>query len=294
MKLSVVVPVYRAEKTLRQCVESILKQDYEDMEIILVDDGSPDNCPQICDQMGQDWVQVKVVHRKNGGLSAARNTGISMARGEYVTFVDSDDCLERDTLQPLMMILHDNPDIDLLEYPVDVKGKTRLDFNDEWFSTVMEYWTKTRAYSHTYACNKIFRISLFNEVKFPEGKTFEDAWTFPKLLKNVRVVVTSARGLYVYRCNNESITEKAGGEELMSLLEAHLASSFPIPLIYLLNIQLDVYRMTGKILLRDGLVPEPVHNAKENVKLFMYKHFGIRMLCCVHKFFIGLRGGSLS
>ena len=283
MKLSVIIPVYRVEQTLSQCVESVLQQHFEDMEIILVDDGSPDNCPKICDRLQEEWPQVKVVHRENGGLSAARNTGISMASGEYITFVDSDDWLERDTLRPLMVILHDNPDIDLLEYPVDVKGKLRLDLNDERFSTAEEYWTKTQAYGHTYACNKIFRTTLFDEVKFPEGKAFEDVWTLPRILEKTGAIATSSSGCYHYRDNAEGITATAGGKELTSLLEAHLNCQFPTPLIYLLNIQLDVYDLTGQILLQDGRPAEGGNNIKEKLKLFTYKHFGISKLCKVKK-----------
>ena len=89
--ISIVVPIYKVEKYLRRCIESLINQDYPDIEIILVDDGSPDNCGTICDEYAQKDARIIVIHQQNGGLSAARNTGIDVARGEYLMFVDSDD-----------------------------------------------------------------------------------------------------------------------------------------------------------------------------------------------------------
>ena len=91
MKLSIVIPVYLVESTLKRCVESVLSQDVEDMEVILVDDGSPDNCPKICDEWGRKDNRIMVIHKENGGLSEARNAGIDIASGDFITFVDSDD-----------------------------------------------------------------------------------------------------------------------------------------------------------------------------------------------------------
>ena len=89
--ISVIVPIYNVERYLEKCVNSILVQTYSNLEIILVDDGSPDNCPQLCDQLAKKDSRIVVVHKKNGGLSSARNAGIDIARGEYIGFVDSDD-----------------------------------------------------------------------------------------------------------------------------------------------------------------------------------------------------------
>ena len=88
---SIIVPVYKVENYLRQCIDSLLAQDFSDFEVILVDDGSPDSCPAICDEYAQCNKRIKVVHKTNGGLSDARNAGIAVAEGQYITFVDSDD-----------------------------------------------------------------------------------------------------------------------------------------------------------------------------------------------------------
>ena len=97
MLLSVIIPVYRTEQTLQRCVESVLNQGVDDMEVILVDDGSPDSCPELCDEWEEKDAHIKVIHKTNGGLSDARNAGIDIAKGEYITFVDSDDWVDANT-----------------------------------------------------------------------------------------------------------------------------------------------------------------------------------------------------
>lgn len=288
MKLSVIIPVYQVEQTLEQCVGSVLHQDFEDMEIILVDDSSPDNCPQICDKLQEKHPEIRVIHQPNGGLSAARNTGIAAAKGEYITFVDSDDWLDDNTLSPLMEMLCTNPDIDVLEYPVDIKQETRLQLADNRYMNPAEYWTATQAYTHTYAWNKVYRASLFREVSFPEGKVFEDVWTIPLILQHASVIATTGSGLYHYRRNPSGITAQAKGDELTSLLEAHLSSPYPAPLSYLLNIQLDVFRFTHRILLPDNLPITKADNFKDNIKQQLYKIIGVNGLCKIHKVLISL------
>lgn len=285
MKLSVIIPVYRVEQTLVPCVESVVGQDYGDMEVILVDDGSPDRCPQLCETLARKYPAVSVVHRSNGGLSAARNTGLSAARGEYVTFIDSDDWLEPHTYAPLMDLLSRHPDIDLLEYSADIKGEELLRLEDKVYHNARDYWTQAQAFRHTYAWNKIYRATLFNGVAFPEDKVFEDVWTLPLILQRARRVATTPQGLYHYRRNTQGITANATGAELASLLEAHLATPLPTPLIHLINIQLDVYRLGRRILLPDGLPAERGKNVAEKIKLFIYKQLGIKNLCIIHKTF---------
>ena len=117
MLLTVIIPVYKTEQTLDRCIESVLSQDVPGgMEVILVDDGSPDNCPALCDAWAERDSRIRVVHQQNRGLGAARNAGLDIAMGEYVTFVDSDDYLAADTFQHLMQRLEEQPDVDILEY----------------------------------------------------------------------------------------------------------------------------------------------------------------------------------
>ena len=102
MTLSVIIPVYNVEETLDRCVESVLKQRVDDMEVILVDDGAPDKCPEMCDHWAAKDQRIRVIHKPNGGLSDARNAGIDMACGDYITFVDSDDWIADNTYPPLI------------------------------------------------------------------------------------------------------------------------------------------------------------------------------------------------
>ena len=236
MKLTIIIPVYRVEATLDHCVESVLRQAVTDMEVILVDDGSPDSCPQKCDQWADRDNRIQVIHKENGGLSDARNAGIDIAQGDYLTFVDSDDWLEENTLAPLLDMMGD---ADLLEYSIH----QRLTLPDCTYTDMNDYWLRGQAYLHTYACNKIYRRSLFDNVRFPRGKVFEDAWTLPLLLRQCHKVMTTSRGFYHYQWNPDGITAKADGHQLAMLLEAHLTNGMPVNDIYylhLLNIQIDV------------------------------------------------------
>ena len=118
MKLSIIIPVYHTQDTLPRCLDSILRQSFTDYEVILVDDGSTDDSPKICDAYSRQDGRVKVIHKENGGLSDARNTGILQAKGEYITFIDSDDTIAEDTLSLVIEKIITYPETDILEYPV--------------------------------------------------------------------------------------------------------------------------------------------------------------------------------
>lgn len=297
MKLSIIIPVYRVEKTLARCVESVISQSYDDYEIILVDDGSPDSCGEICDKMSMTYNRIKVIHRENGGLSAARNTGIEAASGEYITFIDSDDTIAPDTLRDLMTILEKHPEYDIIEYPVFIfygspGGRMFTPGNHAYRNDMPRYWHETEAYTHAYACNKIYRRHLFEDVRFPVGKVFEDVWTFPGLLERAGTIATTDRGLYYYHANSAGITSTAGGNELRMLLEAHLtvlsnAALFSAKYyMHVVNIQLDVYRDTGEVLLQKhdiGLGELASLGPVMFIKGLIIKISDVKVLCRIHK-----------
>ena len=289
MKLSIIIPVYNAEKTLDRCVESILSQEFCDYEIILVDDGSPDRSPTICDRWAEKDGRIRVIHKENGGPGDARNAGINTATGEWFTFIDSDDAIEKDTLRPLMEVTDKHPEIKIFEYPIRVKGTWNYEPQDKAYPDVETYWSESRAYEHTFSCNKIFRRELFDGLSFPKGRIVgEDAWLFPQLLRRAGSVATTGRGCYIYYDNPESISSTADGNQLARLLEIHLSDGMPIDtsyFLYLLNIQLDVFRMTGKLLL-DGKYHTRINEAKgvtAKLKLLTYKILGLKNLCKLHK-----------
>lgn len=287
VKLSIIVPVYRVEATLDRCLTSVVSQSFADFEIILVDDGSPDRCPQICDEWAVRDERIKVIHQANAGLSAARNTGLTLAQGEYLTFIDSDDYIAEGTLEAVMGEMADN---DILEYPVwcffGSHHQSLLSFESKSFSDMHEYWLQGRAYLHTYAWNKIYRRHLFQTVRYPVGKVFEDAYTLPLLLHHARQVKTSDKGLYYYCWNKEGITALARGKELRMLLDAHLTSGMPMDdryYMHLLNIQMDVYELTGDAPTLSYRRIKPFGNIKQVVKAIALNILGIKGICKTNK-----------
>lgn len=221
------------------------------MQVVLVDDGSPDGCGRLCDEWAARDGRVEAVHRPNGGLSAARNTGLLHARGRLVTFVDADDSLAPDTYREVLSAMHD--DTDLIEYPIlrhyGSERQALLSFSPATYHGKRDYWYGTRAYLHTYACNKIYRRRLFEEVRFPEGRVFEDAATLPPVLDRCRKVQTTDRGAYCYADNPQGITANATGRQLSELLSAHLrhwdVTEDEAFYLHVLNVQLSVSLLTG-------------------------------------------------
>lgn len=276
MTLSVIIPVYSVESTLDCCVESVLRQHIDDMEVILVDDGSPDRCPEKCDEWAEKDSRIHVIHKKNGGLSDARNAGIDYATGEYITFVDSDDWLSEDTFPPLLKKMSD---IDILEYSI----ADRLSLQERTYDNVEEYWLSEQAYTHTYACNKIYRRSIFDEVRFPKGRIFEDAYTYPQLLRKVKKIATTNQGSYHYTVNPTGITATADGHQMTQLLEAHINNGMPIDdlyYMYLVNIKITIWEQTGNsILISMRKVNTAFLPGKFRFKAIILNTFGIKTLC---------------
>lgn len=280
MSLSVIIPVFRVEATLDRCVESVLRQHVDDMEVILVDDGSPDRCPEMCDKWALNDRRIRVIHKANGGLSDARNAGIDVACGDYITFVDSDDWIADNSYPPL---LNQMADVDILEYAI----ADRLSLKDHVYDDINEYWLKGQAYTHTYACNKIYRKRLFDNIRYPKGRIFEDVYTLPQLLRKAQGIATTSHGSYHYWMNPLGITATADGHALAQLLEAHLNSPMPIDdlyYMYLVNIQIDVWELTGK----DIVIPKRKINCaglpnKHIPKALILNLLGIKPLCQIER-----------
>jgi len=289
--LSIIVPVYQVVSTLQRCVDSLLDQNIEEAEIILVDDGSTDGSSALCDALAAQYTQISVVHQDNAGLSAARNTGLQHTRGDIITFVDSDDTLAPNTYRPLLREFQDLPDCDLLEYSVAIEqGAKRLtshlNLPRAVYDTPQQYWLQGQAWRHTYAWNKLYRRYLFDPsdqgdaVRFPVGKIFEDAITLPLLLKKARHIATTSTGTYRYAYNPQGISVNASGQDLSTLLETHVQTlqqwHDATYYAHLLNLQLDVYRLTHQ----PPILPSmPYANTP---KLMIAKLIGIENLCKIH------------
>lgn len=280
MILSVIIPVYCVEDTLNRCVESVLRQNVTDMEVILVDDGSTDKCPKMCDDWGERDAHIRVIHKQNGGLSDARNAGIDVAKGDLITFVDSDDYLADNTYQPLLALMSD---CDILEFSI----ANKLALQDRIYHDIGEYWLKERVYRHTYAWNKIYRRQLFENIRFPKGKVFEDAYTLPLLLKLSKTVRTTSKGFYYYSENPNGISAKANGQQLAQLLEAHLSNDLPIDdeyYMHLVNIQMDVWEQTKcPITLPLRQVKTSALCGRVKIKSTTLNLLGIKLLCRINK-----------
>lgn len=215
MKLSIIVPIYGVAKYLRKCVESLLEQDIIDYEIILVDDGSPDECPQICDGYAEKYDNIRVVHQENAGLSAARNSGIAVAQGDYIMFIDSDDYLQSNVLGILMeQVERDNLDVLRFNYQnVNEQYEIFLPFKDakrdvDYSEDVVdgETFLNKRLGPACYAVMFIVRREILDTCLFTPGIYFEDTdWT-PRMLISARRVASTPMVVYNYLWRQGSIT----------------------------------------------------------------------------------------
>lgn len=224
-KISIIVPVYNVEKYIDRCIQSILAQTYTNFELILVDDGSPDKCGKICDEYAKKDMRIKVIHKKNGGLGDARNCGLSIATGEYIGFIDSDDYIESDMYEKLInACIEKKSDIAVCgRYDVvDGKLKKRFSFegtkvlsNSEAIKAIL-----TTNNIDSSACDKLFRKKLFENIRFPKGKLNEDIYVMTKIISNSNRVVHIGESKYYYDHRPNSITTKCFSNRNMDSVEA--------------------------------------------------------------------------
>lgn len=200
--ISIIVPVYNVEKYLRRCIDSILSQTYRDIEVILVDDGSTDSSPAICDEYGEKDSRITVIHKPNGGLSDARNSGINIAKGEYLGFVDSDDYISSEMYEKLLSNAEKHKaDIAVCNAELVQEGKSaefkendgvRVYDGNATYAMICQ-----RAFTVN-AWNKLYRRELFDTVRYPVGMLYEDLATTYKLTELSQKVVVLEQELYAY------------------------------------------------------------------------------------------------
>ncbi|MCQ2361421.1 MAG: glycosyltransferase family 2 protein [Acidaminococcaceae bacterium] len=209
--VSVIIPVYKVEKYLRCCVDSVLNSTYQDLEIILVDDGSPDRCPQICDEYAERDMRIKVIHKENGGLSSARNAGLDIAKGDFIMFVDSDDWIDKETITTSVMTAKEH-DADIVWFGIKIhqKGKAIIKAlsNNMSFNDIVNYLLADNFYCSVW--DKLYKNIVWKELRFPEGLLFEDAYVMPNILTNEFEIITINECFYNYRReeNSGSILDK--------------------------------------------------------------------------------------
>ena len=213
--LSIIVPVYKVEKYLTACLDSILMQTYTNFELIVIDDGSPDGCPSICDSYAARDKRLRVIHQNNAGLAAARNKGLDEARGDLIGFVDSDD-----TISPSMyMVLYEAMSgskadisvcnyqcVDEAGYPVLEEGRPIRDEVLEGTAAIIRKLEEDKNWYWVIACNKLYRRKLLESLRFPQGKLHEDEFFIHHVLVRCHKAACVSDALYIYLQRGGSIT----------------------------------------------------------------------------------------
>ena len=226
--VSIVVPIYNVEKYLPQCIDSIINQTYQNIEIILVDDGSPDNCGKICDDYANKDERIKVIHKENGGLSDARNYGIDVAIGKYIVFVDSDDYIDNKYIEILYNAIKTNntrvSQCNILKVNDKGEALTKVGYLDNQIKNgkcMIKDLYKGHTTENIVTCNKMYEIELFENLRYPFGKIHEDEYTTYKILYNTDKIAVINEYLYNYRQNQNSITGRKFNIKRLDKLEAY-------------------------------------------------------------------------
>lgn len=319
--LSVIVPVYNVEEYLPCCIDSILSQTFTDFELILVNDGSQDRSGEICDEYVQKDNRIVVIHQPNRGVSVARNRGLDIARGVYITFVDSDDQIgTKTTYEENIDIIAKNPQIDILQYPVfSISDKNEISkSNPSPMYVVGEREIFLNWYTgkliRGYVCDKIFRKSVFENIRFPEGMQLaEDAFCIVDFVKAIKCLYISELGHYDYFYRENSATVQYSPKKCLDSFNCkmkHFAFLCTLENVELekFNYFLPLYKEylnvkimhNGKILLKEELSIIRKHipqwrfinkscGFKDRLWLFLIKVLGIRIYSTLYIRFVLMR-----
>lgn len=220
--ISVIIPVYNVQEYLIKCIESVINQTYENLEIIIVDDGSTDKSTEICDKVKKNDSRIRVIHKENGGLSDARNVGIDNANGEYISFIDSDDYVDNNYIELLYNAIKQyDADMSIASHRV-IYEKNIIDRSTgkEFCAEPIEI-LKMLLYDNgidTSAWGKLYKKSLFNEIRFPKGRFFEDSATTYMLIDKSKKIGVCSKPIYNYVIRNNSISNETFSEKKMDLI----------------------------------------------------------------------------
>lgn len=233
--ISVIVPIYNVEKYLYKCLDSILSQTYSNLEVILVDDGSPDNCPRICDEYAKRDTRIKVVHKENGGLSDARNAGIDASSGDYICFIDSDDTIDMDMIKLLYESLtKENSDVALCKLNiVSDKGEKKLydevNINQISSETIASLFIKNDSWHEKNrivsngltwsACRAMYSRKIVGDTRFIKNMISEDFFFNLEVIKKCKKISVVDKGLYNYYQRENSIVRSYNKSKLMKRIE---------------------------------------------------------------------------
>lgn len=294
--VSVIVPVYNVEPFLEECLNSIVRQTYQNIEVIVVDDGSTDGSGMLCDVFGKSDKRVRVVHQSNGGLSAARNAGLGLAQGEYIAFVDSDDAVAPGFLAALLSA---RADVAQCAACRDKHYLQRKDGTDVSFQRLTPYQASERLQfdstgDATVVWNKLYRRHLFDGVEFPVGKQHEDEFVTYRLLWKADEVCVTARPLYFYRQHPESTMGAGFSPRSLHAIEAleERAAFYREHGQERLAAMTDVvacYRLCGMWNAVTKTLPEQAPQVRERVRALCRNVLGSPFVPVKKKLSVGLR-----
>lgn len=235
MRFSIIIPVYKVEKYLPQCVDSVLNQTYKDFELILVDDGSPDSCPAICDDYARSDNRIKVIHKPNGGLSDARNAGLEIASGDYILFLDSDDWwVNNRSLEKISEVIDKN-NSEIIVFGIEKFNTSSKEYFDIRTPSLSgELSTRDSVTSGIYvacACDKVVKRTIIETsgLRFRKGQLSEDIEWCIHLLHGCRKITVLPELVYAYRQNDQSIShnvKRKNIEDILSVIKNYTSGEF--------------------------------------------------------------------
>lgn len=277
-KVSIIVPVYKVEKYLEECLDSLKNQTYNNLEIILCDDESPDRCPQICEKYAKQDKRFKVLHKKNGGAASARNAGLEIATGDYIGFVDSDDLVKKDYIYHLVEILEiNNADISVCSFSnMYVNREDAVKMEKEGYYSPEQYLER---FLWDWKCgliwNKLFRKELVQNIRFPEGHVIDDEFFTYRLVMNARKIVVEDIPLYRYRQRKSGVMKQRCQKEMLMDRMGYfperyerVVQKFPaLNRHYLENLSDNIIRLVREAVKFDDVYPE----AKKLQKTYLIK-----------------------
>lgn len=215
--ISIIVPIYNVEKYLKKCINSIVNQTYKKLDIILVDDGSTDESGKICDDYKKNDSRIRVIHKENGGLSDARNVGIEYAKGSLISFIDSDDFIDINTIEILYKNMIDtNADISICGIQ-KINEQDKINHKLQNINQKVKVFEPIEVYRNLYnslaletviACNKLYKKELFDNIRYPKGKINEDNYVIHYLISKTKRIVYTSSKLYYYVQRTNSIMKK--------------------------------------------------------------------------------------
>ena len=283
--ISVIIPVYKVEQYLPRCVDSVLVQTYRNLEIFLVDDGSPDRCGEICDAYAEKDRRIRVIHKENGGLSDARNAALDVCTGEFISFVDSDDYVTKDFIETLYhaIRMHHTKLAVCGIMRVDESGKIATDYAPSDTERCVTGREMVGTVWRPAACNKLYHRSLFDGIRYPVGKLYEDLFIYHDILAKVDCISFTGQNSYYYFNRQTSIMNRE-----YDIRNADLVEGF--------NLQINTLRKMGFSDLADQQLPfvfnrtveafEKLKNARgterermNEIRTICFRHFKEMMLC---------------